>query len=166
MRIVSRPTPGTSFRLTASSATNRTVQRARPSGGWLQTMAIIRCLSDASSSSARPVRFLSNSARSRPNSRYRLPIVRIACAANGTARDTLGALSPASSCSNASARKTTRTCWMPPFSICLRSFLSRGFKRNGLGGRAMPKYRSKHFRVELFVKISSGGQRPSADAAR
>src|ERR1039457_4748073 len=35
MRIVSRPTRGTSLRLTASCATNRTVQRACPSGGLL-----------------------------------------------------------------------------------------------------------------------------------
>ena len=41
--MVSLPTRGTSFRLTASSATSRTVQRARPSGGSLQTMAMIRC---------------------------------------------------------------------------------------------------------------------------
>ena len=33
MRMVSLPTRGTSLRFTASSATNRTVQRARPSGG-------------------------------------------------------------------------------------------------------------------------------------
>jgi len=33
IRIVSRPTLGTSFRLTASSAIRRGVQRARPSGG-------------------------------------------------------------------------------------------------------------------------------------
>jgi hypothetical protein len=29
--------------LTASSATNRTVQRAQPSGGSLQTIAMMRC---------------------------------------------------------------------------------------------------------------------------
>jgi hypothetical protein len=41
--MVSRPTRGTSLRLTASSATRRTVQRARPSGGLLHTIAIKRC---------------------------------------------------------------------------------------------------------------------------
>ena len=43
MRIVSLPTRGTNLRLTASSATRRTVQRARPSGGLLHTIAIKRC---------------------------------------------------------------------------------------------------------------------------
>jgi hypothetical protein len=41
--MVSLPTRGTSLRLTASSATRRTVQRARPSGGLLHTIAIKRC---------------------------------------------------------------------------------------------------------------------------
>src|SRR6185295_19706366 len=36
IRMVSLPTFGTSRRLTASSTTSRTVQRARPSGGSLQ----------------------------------------------------------------------------------------------------------------------------------
>jgi hypothetical protein len=39
----SRPTHGTSLRLTASSVTGRTVQRARPSRGLLHTIAIRRC---------------------------------------------------------------------------------------------------------------------------
>ena len=47
-RIVSRPALGTSLRLTASSTIRRTVQRARPSGGLLQTMATIRCFWDSS----------------------------------------------------------------------------------------------------------------------
>ena len=37
--MVSLPTRGMSRRLTASSATRRTVQRAQPSGGSLHTMA-------------------------------------------------------------------------------------------------------------------------------
>jgi len=41
--MVSLPTRGTSFRLMASSATKRTVHRARPTGGSLHTMAITRC---------------------------------------------------------------------------------------------------------------------------
>ena len=41
--MVSLPTRGTSRRFTASWATNRTAQRARPSGGALHTMAMIRC---------------------------------------------------------------------------------------------------------------------------
>ena len=41
--MVSLPTRGTSLRFTASSTTSRTVQRARPSGGSLQTMAMMRC---------------------------------------------------------------------------------------------------------------------------
>jgi hypothetical protein len=41
--MVSLPTRGTNLRLTASSATRRTVQRARPSGGLLHTIAIKRC---------------------------------------------------------------------------------------------------------------------------
>lgn len=39
MRIVSRPTFGTRFRSTASSTISRTLYRARPCGGGLQTMA-------------------------------------------------------------------------------------------------------------------------------
>jgi hypothetical protein len=38
--MVSLPARGTSLRLTASSATSRTVHRAQPSGGSLQTMAM------------------------------------------------------------------------------------------------------------------------------
>jgi hypothetical protein len=42
MRIVSRPTFGTSFRFTASSAMSRMLHRALPSGARLHTMAMIR----------------------------------------------------------------------------------------------------------------------------
>jgi hypothetical protein len=41
--MVSLPTRGTSLRLTASSATRRTVQRALPFGGLQHTIAIKRC---------------------------------------------------------------------------------------------------------------------------
>ena len=41
--MVSLPTRGTNLRLTASSATRRTVQRARPASGLLHTIAIKRC---------------------------------------------------------------------------------------------------------------------------
>ena len=41
--MVSRPTRGTNLRWTASCATTRTVQRARPSSGLLHTIAIKRC---------------------------------------------------------------------------------------------------------------------------
>ena len=58
--MVSLPTRGTSRRLTASSATRRTVQRARPSGGSLQTMAMIRCfwLSSSSAVGSGPLLFI------------------------------------------------------------------------------------------------------------
>ena len=56
--MVSLPTRGTSLRLTASSATRRTVQRARPSGGLLHTIAIKRCFWLSSSTSAAPGRCL------------------------------------------------------------------------------------------------------------
>jgi hypothetical protein len=49
---------GTSFRLTDSSAIKRTVQRARPSGGLLQTMATIRCFCGPSRISRAPGRYL------------------------------------------------------------------------------------------------------------
>ena len=52
--MVSLPTRGTNLRLTASSATRRTVQRARPSGGLLHTIAIKRCFWLSSSTSAAP----------------------------------------------------------------------------------------------------------------
>ena len=64
--MVSLPTRGTSRRLTASSATSRTVQRARPSGGSLHTMAMIRCFWLSSSTAAAPGRCFSNSADSSP----------------------------------------------------------------------------------------------------
>ena len=50
--MVSRPTRGTSRRLTASSATSRTVQRAWPSGGSLHTIAMMRCFWLVSNTSA------------------------------------------------------------------------------------------------------------------
>jgi len=78
-RTVSLPTRGTSRRFTASSATSRTVHRARPSGGSLQTMAMMRCLWLSSSNAAAPGRSFSYSARSRPPSRQRCPTFRIAC---------------------------------------------------------------------------------------
>ena len=55
--MVSLPTRGTNLRFTASWATRRTVQRARPSGGSLHTMAIIRCfwLSSSTVGRARPL---------------------------------------------------------------------------------------------------------------
>ena len=64
--MVSLPTRGTSLRLTASCATSRTVQRARPSGGLLHTMAIKRCFCLSSSTSPAPGRCFSYSARSKP----------------------------------------------------------------------------------------------------
>jgi hypothetical protein len=64
--MVSLPTWGTSLRLTASCATKRTVQRARPSGGLLHTMAIKRCFWLSSSTSAAPGRCFSYSARAKP----------------------------------------------------------------------------------------------------
>ena len=64
--MVSLPTRGTNLRLTASSATRRTVQRARPSGGLLHTIAIKRCFWLSSSTSAAPGLCFSYSARSKP----------------------------------------------------------------------------------------------------
>lgn len=57
--MVSLPTRGTNRRLTASSATKRTVHRAKPPGGLLQTMAMIRCFSLSSSSASAPGRCFS-----------------------------------------------------------------------------------------------------------
>jgi hypothetical protein len=57
--MVSLPTLGTKRRFTASSATSRTVQRARPAGGSLQTMAMMRFLSAGSNSVTAPGRCLS-----------------------------------------------------------------------------------------------------------
>ena len=72
--MVSRPTCGTNFCFTACSAIRRTVHRAAPGGGALQTMAMIRCLSEAVSTSAaqaavpqtrhRPRRVVDSAARS------------------------------------------------------------------------------------------------------
>ena len=55
-RMVSRPTRGTSFHFTACSAISRsrTAHRACPSGGWLQTIAMTRCFSEAFSNSWEP----------------------------------------------------------------------------------------------------------------
>ena len=65
--MVSLPTRGTSLRLTASSATSRTVHRAWPSGGSLQTMAMIRCFWLVSNTSLAPGRCFSYSAPSSPD---------------------------------------------------------------------------------------------------
>src|SRR5665213_3058279 len=66
MRIVSRPTCGASFRLTASVATNRTLHRAMPSGGEPHTMAMIRWLWPTSSVRCFPGLGFSYSADSSP----------------------------------------------------------------------------------------------------
>ena len=58
IRIVSLPALGTSPRLTPSSATSRTVQWARPSGGSAHIMAIIQYLWLFSSKQGAPVRCL------------------------------------------------------------------------------------------------------------
>src|SRR5450759_583671 len=68
IRMDSRPMSGTSLRFTASSATSRTVHRAHPSGGSLQTIAMIRCFWLASNVTVAPGCCLSCSARSRPYS--------------------------------------------------------------------------------------------------
>ena len=52
--------------IAAFCATKRTVQRARPSGGLLHTIAIKRCFWLSSSTSAAPGRDFSYSARSKP----------------------------------------------------------------------------------------------------
>jgi hypothetical protein len=52
--MVSLPTRGASLRLTASSATSRTVHRVRPVGGSLHTMAMMRCFWLSSSKLAAP----------------------------------------------------------------------------------------------------------------
>ena len=57
--MVSLPTRGTRRRFIASSTTNLTVQRARPSGGSLQTIAMMRCLWLSSSRVAAPGRSFS-----------------------------------------------------------------------------------------------------------
>jgi hypothetical protein len=64
--MVSRPTCGTSLRLITSSVSNRTVQRARSSGGGEQTTATICWLWRWSRAGALPGREASNSARSSP----------------------------------------------------------------------------------------------------
>lgn len=66
IRTVSRPTRGTNLRLTASSATKRTVQRAAPEGGSLHTIAMMRCFSEGAKTSAAPGRVASNTARATP----------------------------------------------------------------------------------------------------
>ncbi len=66
IRTVSRPTPGTSLRFTASSASKRTVHRARPSGGGLQTRATMRCRCWASNRASFPGRDRSYKAPPRP----------------------------------------------------------------------------------------------------
>jgi len=78
--MVSRPARGTNFRFTASSVIRRTVQRAWPSGGSLQTIATIPCFSGVLSRGAAPGFDFSYSARSRPPSSYRWAIVRTALA--------------------------------------------------------------------------------------
>jgi hypothetical protein len=68
MRIVSRPTRGTSFRFTASPAMSRTLHRACPLGGELHTMAMMRWLWPASSARRWPGRGFSYNADSSPSS--------------------------------------------------------------------------------------------------
>ena len=63
IRMVSRPTLGTSFRLTASATISRTVQRARPAGGCAQIIATILCCWSWARIRAGPGRCFSYSAR-------------------------------------------------------------------------------------------------------
>jgi len=142
IRTVSLPTRGTNLRLTASSATRRTVQRARPSGGLLHTIAIKRCFWLLSRTSAAPGRCLSYSARSNPpccttaNITYGLAV-------SGTTLAICGALAPFANCSKATARRTTRTCWTPPFNRSVSSFWSFGAMRMLRGGRPIPRVCAK-----------------------
>ena len=136
--MVSRPTRGTTFRVTACSATRRTVQRAVPGGGALHTIAMMRCLSEGANTSAAPGRGASNTARAIPPVRYRWAILRTANGVSRTASATRGALSPRPNCNNAMARTTTRTCCTPPRSSASKARRSCARNRNGNGGRGMP----------------------------
>ena len=129
--MVSRPTRGTTFRATASSAMRRSVQRAAPAGGGPHTIAMTRCLSEAVSTSAAPGRGASNTARATPPAWYRRAMRRIAGGVRSSARATSGARAPRSKCSNASTRRTTRVCCTPRCNIPRNFGRSRGRNRNG-----------------------------------
>lgn len=64
--MVSRPTVGTNLRFTASATIKRTLQRLRPGGGGLHTMAIILCFCPALRTGRAPGRGRSYKARSNP----------------------------------------------------------------------------------------------------
>ena len=125
-------------------------------------MAIIRCLSAASRSSAARGRCFSYRARSSPPFRYRCPITRTALGVSFfSERATSGELVPSARCNRASARKTTRTGWIPPLSNWCSSFWSRAGTGTRRGLRAMAYYQSKHFNVQMIYKTGSAGQRTS-----
>ena len=64
--MVSRLTVGPSFRFATSSAINRTLHRARPSGGGPQTMATVRCFCPVLNTRSWPGRGFSYRAVSSP----------------------------------------------------------------------------------------------------
>lgn len=112
--MVSRPTVGTIFRFTASSAMSRTVQRARPWGGDAQTMAMICCPWRSFSRRAAPGRGASYKARSRPWCTYRQPMLRTPFGVHPSEAATWGELWPPASKLSTCARWSTRTGWTPP----------------------------------------------------
>ncbi len=115
--MVSRPTWGTTLRFTASAAISRTVQRARPDGDGVHTMAMIRCSSDSLNSRAAPGRGFSYKALAKPPSWYRLPIWRTALGVKLTLPATCRDDFPFPSRRSVCARLITRTDSTPDRNI-------------------------------------------------
>ena len=148
------------MRLSTSSVMRRTVQRAAPSGGVLQTIAMIRCFSDGLRTWAAPGRGRSKSAASTPPCRYRAAILWTPAGVRRTSLATCGALRPWSSCNNAITRVVTRTCCSPFFSMLSTRSRSEARNRNGRGGRPIPWDAPPRSCVTYFI-YSSRGRRPS-----
>jgi hypothetical protein len=164
--MVSLPTRGTSRRFTASWATNRTAQRARPSGGALHTMAMIRCFWLSSRTPAAPGRCLSYSADSRPPAWYRWPTLRMACGVSGTTLEMRGArrLWPTATAPRRARRpepaapRRSTGCSVP-FGASAR------LEYSGVNV-PYPQYALKHFELELFFRMFSGGHSTSHPSVR
>ena len=145
--------------MSTSSVMRRTVQRAAPSGGVLQTIAMIRCFSDGLRTWAAPGRGRSKSAASTPPCRYRAAILWTPAGVRRTSLATCGALRPWSSCNNAITRVVTRTCCRPFFSMLSTRSRSEARNRNGRGGRPVPWGAPPRCCVTYFI-YSSRGRRP------
>src|SRR5262249_41567858 len=104
---------GTKPRATASRHNSFNVQRAYPSGGWVQAKAMTCCCCLAVNFGGPPGRFASKTARSQPPKQHRLRISAIVRTVKPTCSAIAVSIRPASDLSKTCARRTTATGRVP-----------------------------------------------------